>query len=318
MDSFLNTESNKFQRTDWGLNNVDRITILYVLLTTLLLILGSDQYENITQHYLTRLVMLLFIWLIIWLGKEFPGRVTYLFHHLYPLIFLSYFFPETDYLNNIFMTDLDPGIIRLELSIFGIMPSEVFSSYCSQAWFSELMHLGYFSFYLIITFFVGYYYIKLPELAEKRVFIFFLSFYLFYLIFIFSPSAGPQYFLPASDSNVPKGYLFTDIMKEILLYGDKPTGAFPSSHIGMTWLMMYFFFVDNRKVFLWWLIPALVLTFSTVYIKAHYAVDVLAGFLIVPLFIWLGDKVYNWFLEYYTSTVRQSTKTKTTTFLPFK
>ena len=304
MDSFFNTMRNKFQRTNSGLNFVDHITILYVLLTTLLLIFGSDQYKDTTQHYLTRLVMLLFIWLMIWLEKTFTGRVTHILHHFYPIIFLSYFFPETDYLNNIFMTDLDSGIIRLESTIFGIMPSEVFSSYCSQAWCSELMHLGYFSFYLIIIFFVGYYYIKLPELAEKRVFIFFLSFYLFYLIFIFFPSAGPQYFLPASDSNVPEGYLFTDIMKEILLYGDKPTGAFPSSHIGMTWLMMYFFFVDDRKVFLWWLIPALLLTFSTVYIKAHYAVDVLAGFLIAPLYIWLGDKVYNWFLAYNISTVR--------------
>ena len=82
-------------------------------------------------------------------------------------------------------------------------------------------------------------------------------------------------------------------MGKILEYGDRPTGAFPSSHIGMTWLVMYFFFKDNRKIFFIWLVPAVLLTFSTVYIRAHYAIDVLAGFAIVPFFLWAGRFAYS-------------------------
>ncbi len=279
---------------------VDRITILYIFLTASLLLFGTGSYENVTGHYLVRAGMLLFIWMILRLEEEFPGRLTRTVHQLYPLLFLTYFFPETAYLGDLFSHHLDPGIVRAEISVLGFLPSEAFSRCCSQPWFSELMHFGYFSFYLIITFFVVYYYAKLPHLAGKEIFIFLFSFYTFYLIFIFFPSEGPQYYLPAGKESMPDGYLFTHIMQKILLYGDKPTGAFPSSHIGMTWLMMYFFFKDKRKVFYWWLIPAILLTFSTVYIKAHYALDVMAGFLTVPVFAWSGNKVYDWFFATYT------------------
>ncbi len=280
------------------LDLVDRITILYILLTALLLVTGTGIYENVATHYMVRAGMLLFILLMASIAKRYPGKLTNTLHYLYPLIFISYFFKETDYLNNLFMDDLDPVIISFEKSFFGFMPSEAFSGCCPQVWFSELMHLGYFSFYLLMLFFIVYYAIKLPSLAAKRIFVFYQSFYLFYLIFIFFPSAGPQYFLPGSETVVPGGYFFTDIMNKILFYGDGSTGAFPSSHVGMTWLMMYFLFRDSRKMFFLWLIPAILLTFSTVYIKAHYAVDVIAGIIIVPGLIVLGKSVYGYFRVY--------------------
>ncbi len=280
-------------------NPVDRITLIYLVLTTLLLILGSGTYENVLEHYLVRAGMLVFMWVTVRLNEEFPGRVTRAFHQLFPLLFLVYLFPETCYLGQLFPGVLDRSIIRLEMAVFGFLPSEVFSRFFPQAWFSELMHFGYFSFYLIILFFVVYYYRRLPALAGRRVFVFLFSFYVFYLIFIFFPSEGPHYYLPAGEEGVPGGYLFTGIMQRIMLFGDRPTGAFPSSHIGMTWLMMYFFFTDKRKVFYRWLIPAVLLTFSTVYIKAHYALDVVAGLLMVPLLSWAGNTVYEWFFASY-------------------
>jgi len=280
-----------------GLNLTDRITILYIFITAILLVAGTGTYQDAVSHYIVRAGMLLFILLMASIAEKYPGRLTNTLHYLYPLIFISYFFKETDYLNNLFMDDMDPVIISFEKSFFGFMPSEAFSKCCPQAWFSELMHLGYFSFYLLMLFFIVYYTIKLPSLAAKRIFMFYQSFYIFYLIFIFFPSAGPQYFLPSSETVVPGGYFFTDIMNKILFYGDGLTGAFPSSHVGMTWLMMYFLFRDSRKIFFLWLIPAILLTFSTVYIKAHYAVDVIAGFLIVPGLIVSGKAVFNWYVR---------------------
>jgi len=274
------------------LTATDRITILYILLTTLLLVTGTGRLEHPAMHYLMRAVMIAFIGLVVYLEQEYEGRVTQALHALYPVLFLAYFFPETDYLNSLFMDTLDPAIIRLETGLFGFMPSVAFSACCPQPWVSEVMHAGYFSFYPIILFFAIYYYVKRPELFSRRMFVFFFAFYLFYLIFDFFPSSGPQYFLPPPANEVPPGYYITGLMNRILAVGDRPTGAFPSSHIGMTWLIMYFFYRDNRKLFYYWLLPAGVLTFATVYIKAHYAVDVLGGFLMVPFFVWAGRRAY--------------------------
>jgi membrane-associated phospholipid phosphatase len=274
------------------LTATDRITILYIVFTTLLLLAGIGRLEHSGPHFLMRAMMVAFIGIIIFLEQEYEGRWTRILHAMYPLLFLAYFFPETDYLNDLFMDVLDPAIIRLEMALFGSMPSMTFSACCPQPWFSEMMHAGYFSFYLIILFFAVYYFVKRPELFPRRMFGFFFAFYVFYLIFALFPSAGPQYFFAPPANEVPQGYLITDLMNRILLFGDRPTGAFPSSHIGMTWLIMYFFFRDRRRLFYYWLLPALILTLATVYIKAHYAVDVLGGFLMVPLLVWTGERAW--------------------------
>jgi membrane-associated phospholipid phosphatase len=258
-----------------------------------MLLAGTGRLEHAGSHYLMRAMMIAFIGVIIYLEQEYKGRWTQALHALYPLLFLAYFFPETDYLNDLFLETLDPTIIRMELALFGFMPSMAFSACCPQPWFSEMMHAGYFSFYLIILFFAVYYYVKRPELFSQRMFVFFFAFYVFYLFFDLFPSAGPQYFFASPANEVPSGYFFTGLMNTILAAGDRPTGAFPSSHIGMTWLVMFFLYHDRRKLFYYWLIPALVLTFATVYIKAHYAVDVIGGFLIVPFFVWAGQKAYH-------------------------
>ncbi len=281
----------------FSLNLVDSITILYILATLILLMAGAGSYNDAASHYLVRIGMLLFVFLMAFTAKRYPGKLTDTLHYLYPFIFLSYFFRETDYLNNLFSDELDTTIIYLENRILGFMPSKAFSTCFPQAWVSELMHAGYFSYYFIMVFFVVYYTVKLPQLAAVRISTLYLSFYLFYLIFIFFPSAGPQYFLPPAEAVVPKGYFFTAVMNKILLYGDGATGAFPSSHVGITWLIMYFYYRDRKKLFYLWVVPALVLTLSTVYIKAHYAADVVAAFLIVPVFNRLGRIVYSWYTE---------------------
>jgi membrane-associated phospholipid phosphatase len=47
-----------------------------------------------------------------------------------------------------------------------------------------------------------------------------------------------------------------------------------------------------RKLF-WWLLPvALLLVASTVYIKAHYLIDVFAGLLVAPLFYVFSVRIW--------------------------
>lgn len=60
--------------------------------------------------------------------------------------------------------------------------------------------------------------------------------------------------------------------------GERPTAAFPSSHVGVsTILMLLVWSSKNRKLLLFLLPFYVLLCLSTVYIYAHYAIDVLAG-----------------------------------------
>jgi membrane-associated phospholipid phosphatase len=60
--------------------------------------------------------------------------------------------------------------------------------------------------------------------------------------------------------------------------GERPTAAFPSSHVGVATIVMWLAWeTKNRKVLFTCLPFAVLLFFSTFYIQAHYAIDAIAG-----------------------------------------
>ena len=61
--------------------------------------------------------------------------------------------------------------------------------------------------------------------------------------------------------------------------GERPTAAFPSSHVGISTIVMIMAYRVNKKL-CYFLAPFYVLLCcATVYIQAHYLVDVIAGWI---------------------------------------
>lgn len=62
--------------------------------------------------------------------------------------------------------------------------------------------------------------------------------------------------------------------------GERPTAAFPSSHVGITTVLMLVAWASrSRRLFFIMLPLFLLMCFATFYIQAHYVIDVLAGLL---------------------------------------
>jgi len=84
-------------------------------------------------------------------------------------------------------------------------------------------------------------------------------------------------------------------MNLIIAIGETQTGAFPSSHVGIATIFLILTQKYFKKEF-FILIPfIIILVLSTVYIKAHYGVDILGGIITGFLFYFLSDKVYDKF-----------------------
>ncbi len=214
-----------------------------------------------------------------------------------PILVLAHFYTETDYLNNIiFAHYFDSQISGLEYKILGIQWAEKFSVIFPANGFAEIMYFGYFSHYLLIISIPLFIYLKSGfDVTEKVIFITINSILIYYLIFIVFPVAGPQYALDGADLNLPKGYFFGWLIRTVQHFGEAPTGAFPSSHVGIC-LILVWLSAKNIPKSLWIIIPvSLMLIFSTVYIKAHYVVDVLAGFISMPIIYWISKKLYKKF-----------------------
>jgi len=273
------------------LNPIDIIVCLFCVLTGVYMLFGFKQFDNLLFHISLRILILFIIFLLIKTGDS-KNRILHFIRNFYPLILLGFYYSETDYYNNLLFENLDPLIVIIENFLFGTQPSLKFSQQIPFKWFSELMHLGYFSYYLMTFGIPLLFYIKAPKQFEKTLFIIVLSFCFYYILFILFPVIGPQFYFPLEQRAVPDGNLFKRIMDIIIEIGETQTGAFPSSHVGMA-ILFLILIAKHFKKWLYVLIPlVIILTASTVYIKAHYVIDVIAGLATGLLFYYLSQMIY--------------------------
>jgi membrane-associated phospholipid phosphatase len=248
--------------------------------------------------------------------RMIPCRFTMLCRILAQLGLLSWWYPDTYEFNRMF-PNLDDYFATMEQQLFGCQPALLFSQTFTSAWWSELMHLGYSCYYVLIALVTLWYFIFRYEHFHRTAFIILTSFFIYYVIYIFLPVAGPQYYYLAVGVNdiahgifpnvhdyfathqqamtVPgwNGGFFYHIVESAHAAGERPTAAFPSSHVGVsTILLLLAWNSKNRRLFFSLLPFYILLCLSTVYIQAHYAVDVLGGWVSAVVLYFLLYFVY--------------------------
>ena len=270
----------------------DLVVILFCLLTGIYILAGYKELHDIYIHLLIRFIFLSIIFFLI-TTEHSNNRILLFLRNFYPLLLLGFFYNETDYYNNLIFENFDSVLVKIENLFFGTQLSLQFSKLIPNKWFSELMHFGYFSYYLMTFGVPLLFYLKARRKFEKTMFIIVLSFCLYYLSFIIFPSIGPQFYFPMEQQTVPNAYLFQKIMDIIITVGESETGAFPSSHVGMA--IIFLIIIRKRfKNYCFIILPlVIVLIFSTIYLKAHYAIDIIAGIITGILFYLLSNKIYN-------------------------
>ncbi|MBA3664835.1 MAG: phosphatase PAP2 family protein [Bacteroidetes bacterium] len=276
---------------------VDLATIFYVLISGLYLCFGSINFPALLPHLIIRIFILVLIVVLSKLQRRFSANKPLQFiRNFYPLLFLVFFYAETSSLKNtVFTTNLDNYFFNAEQKIWGFQPSIVFSKVMNREWFNEMMNMCYFSYYILIPLVCFALYFKKPAQSVKGVFTVIFSFYLYYIIFCVLPVAGPQYYIIDQAYPTITPHFFGNIMHNILTNHEEPTGAFPSSHVGIAVIINYLAFVHLKKLFFITLPFVVGICFATVYTRAHYLVDVFGGLVSAPLFIFLSYKVYNKF-----------------------
>lgn len=192
---------------------------------------------------------------------------------------LGMFYKETAVLNQLFLPEMDKKLMIIDEQIFGFQPAIVFSERFHYWWFSEMMYFGYFWYYLMPIVVLWIIFVENTSKIIEFGFLLITSFVLYYLFFIVFPAYGPQFYFPTPSNEIEAKGIFGKLVKTIQVNGEVPTAAFPSSHIGITWVVLIWLYQNFRSYILLFLPLAILLMFATVYIKAHYFVDALAGWL---------------------------------------
>ncbi len=130
-------------------------------------------------------------------------------------------------------------------------------------------------------------------------------FYLGYFGYILFPAAPPRYTLLTQFTRSLHGPLLDASMQFINIFPSTSRCAFPSLHSAVTVLSLLFAFKYVRWLF-WALLPFGVgLLLATIYLRHHYVVDLLAGFVLCGISFWLGLKIEDFWNRRKTSIHRE-------------
>lgn len=215
-----------------------------------------------------------------------PIHVARFVRVAYPVLLTPLLYTELELLNQFYVQGyLDAMVQGWEEALFGAQLSVVWAERQPWRWLSELMHLGYFSYYLLIPISALVVYRRGGQGELHRfTMVTGLAFFLCYVAFVVFPVTGPRY-LYDQLQGAPAGALLFDAVHAVAEGGSSKGTAFPSSHVAATvaaWLAC------RRVARRWYWMAApfvLLLTLGTVYGRFHYAVDALAG-VFVALAAW--------------------------------
>ena len=284
-----------------GLLAVEWIAMGYLLLTLLMMAVLWDKLvspEQMIKGRITFVLVTLAAWGVYWLK---PCRLTMFLRIAVQMVFLSWWYPDTYELNRT-LPNLDHVFAGCEQAVFGCQPALLFAQKAPWGWFSELMCMGYISYFPMMTILLIYYFFYRYNEFLKAAFVLLGAFFIFYVIFIFLPVTGPQFyylavgpekiaasvfpnlgdwFLTHSERMAVPGWtdgFFYHLLEMAHNAGERPTAAFPSSHVGITTVVMLLAHHTHcRKLVLGMLPFYILMCLSTVYILAHYAIDALTG-----------------------------------------
>lgn len=298
---------------------IEIVTLSYTLFTALLIVVFWQRMGDPLRLLEGRAFVLLCMGIIYLLHRSQPNKFTLFLRYLFPLSLLGYWYPDTYEFCRLF-PNLDHVFASADLALFGCQPSIEFSRALPQKIWSELFHMGYFAYYPLIVFTVLAPLFTRKNLFEQTAFIVLTAFFLYYLIYLFLPVTGPQYYFQAvgfdaiqaghfphlgdyfshhtelAPSPGPDGF-FHDLVEATQASGERPTAAFPSSHVGMSTVLMILLW-RNRHCFFYIAFPFyFFLCCATVYIQAHYLVDVFGGLVTAAIFYAFCDWLSRHFLN---------------------
>jgi len=185
--------------------------------------------------------------------------------------------------------------MRIDLSLFGVHPT-LWIERLLVPWLIDICAVAYASYYFIpVTLIVILYFWGKEEEFTVTTYTLLLGYYLSYAGYIAMPTIGPRFTLQSLYSAPLHGGGIAESIINILnaLEGNK-RNCFPSGHTQMTLISLWFAFTYRRPLFWIYLPICTALIFSTVYLRYHYVIDIVAGVAFAGITLLLSSAIMAW------------------------
>ncbi len=186
-------------------------------------------------------------------------------------------------------TRMDGLLIEAELGLFGGHLSVWMERFISPG-LTDVMNFCYVFHTLIPVLVLSFLCIFRSRAESVEGFEGFVSMFLMGLVlYVLVPATGPMHAMASDYQRDLSGGIITDLSRAAIAATRVPRDAFPSLHVGISALMLVYAWRSSRWFGLL-LLPVIVGNWiSTVYLRYHYVIDVVAGFVLVPIAYQIGQ-----------------------------
>lgn len=269
------------------LNLTDRLYLGFLTAMSLGLVLRPNRVADWPSWLIVNLLLLLAITLLASQAERGPTRRF--LHDWYPLAMFIVLFEEVAQLSFMIRNGWqDYYLLALENRMFPVPPT-VWLGRLSSPILSEVLNLGYFSYFVLLIIVGGVLYARRNRRGFRQVMdasvVAYMICYAFFLAF---PTEGPAYTLAGKHGvALREGGLFYWTVVIIQRYLGVRGNAFPSSHVaaGVVALIFAWRYTPRLAVALTPLV--ILLCAGAVYDRYHYVLDLVGGVAVGVVAAWI-------------------------------
>lgn len=188
----------------------------------------------------------------------------------------------------------DELLIKIDKFLFlGHHPTLIFERTITP-YLTAWMSFAYSNYALLLPITFGLFYLFKKERFEFLVSAFLFASYLGFIGFIIVPCVGPilaQNHLYHIDIMGGSTFPLYNWLVNVFIEHREAFHCFPSLHVALSAIFLYFIFKYLKPALVFYAPFVLSLWFSTLYLRWHYVIDVIAGFALAVFSIWFVSKL---------------------------
>jgi membrane-associated phospholipid phosphatase len=229
-------------------------------------------------------------------GRSGATSLSRTVHAFLPVLIVPVLFDSMgDIIPFVRTVTIDDQLIRADLLLFGGNHPTILLERFIHPLLTTTLQCAYISYYPMAIVLGVVLWVKKKETAfPEAIFGIILCFYLSYLGYLLFPAVGPRFTLAHLQTrDLAAGPLVVAIQDTLNALENTKTDAFPSGHTAIALMTLYYAWKFRERLLTAILLPAVTgLIISTVYLRYHYVIDVLAGVALFALTIYLAPPIF--------------------------
>jgi len=279
---------------------IQGLTFFFLLGLALLTLL----FKNLIPLWRSQLLfyaMLFGLLFVLKLSSDRKGSIGIgsLLNDFSPIAFIIFTYQSLGNLIQYLQPDVDPYLIRIDLFLFGVHPT-VWMERWITPWLTDILSFAYISYYFLPVILVVTLYLRgRKEEFNQVIFILTFGYYLSFIGYILFPAIGPR-FTQSHLYSVPlEGSVITNVVRDTLnALEHNKRDCMPSGHTQIALMVLFLARRYEKTIFYLFLPVVCGLILSTVYLRYHYVIDLMAGSALAIGCVLIGPRLYKlWKVE---------------------